>query len=215
MRRWIALVAGSLLYASAWAAGTVPASPHPPPAGLADLAEIPGIRLSIGYATSANFTGAPLPGYEAPGAWLLADAAAALARVNERLASDGLGLLVYDAYRPERASAAMVAWAERTGHADLLRDGYIAARSQHNHGRALDLTLCDLKTGAPLDMGGAWDTFSEVSHTANATGEAAANRAKLVAAMRAGGFANYSREWWHFTWTASDGPSLDVPYGPM
>ena len=78
------------------------------------------IRVDARYAGANNFTGAPLPGYDAPRALLRREAAAALGRVQARLRTGGLGLLVFDGYRPVRATLAMVDWAERTGRADLL-----------------------------------------------------------------------------------------------
>ncbi|MFO0637369.1 MAG: M15 family metallopeptidase [Nannocystaceae bacterium] len=72
----------------------------PPPVGLVDLrAALPQARFAIGYATADNFTGAPLPGYEAPGAWAHPALAAALVEVDRALVREGLGLLIYDAYR--------------------------------------------------------------------------------------------------------------------
>ncbi len=73
------------------------------------------IQVDLRYATANNFTGAPLPGYEAPRALLRREAAAALGRVQARLRADGLGLRIFDAYRPVRATIAMVDWAERSG----------------------------------------------------------------------------------------------------
>ncbi len=185
-----------------------------PPEGFVDLRMVPGLHLSIGYHTPQNFTGAPLAGYGAPGAWLIADAAASLERVHRSLADEGLGLLVFDAYRPIRGTLSMVAWAERTGQIALIDDGYIARRSGHNRGDTIDLTLCDRASGEALDMGTPWDTFEDAAHTANATGEAAANRAKLVAALAAEGWWNYPKEWWHFTRAQDPVPvHRDVPYG--
>ncbi len=161
------------------------------------------IRVDVRYAGPNNFTGAPLPGYDAPRAWLRREAAQALARVQGRLLKQGLSLLVFDGYRPVRATLAMVRWAERSGRRSLLNDGYIASRSRHNLGLAVDLTVVDRETGAPLNMGTAFDTFSEAAHTANAEGRVLANRRILVRAMEAEGFRNYEKEWWHF--------SLEVP----
>ena len=76
------------------------------------------IQVDARYAGPNNFTGAPLPGYEAPRALLRREAAAALARVQRRLRSGGLGLRVFDGYRPVRATQAMVAWTERVGRPD-------------------------------------------------------------------------------------------------
>ena len=161
------------------------------------------IRVDARYAGSNNFTGAPLPGYDAPRALLRREAARALTRVQDRLRKRGLSLLVYDGYRPVRATLAMVRWAERSGRRSLLNDGYIASRSRHNLGLAVDLTIVDPAVGAPLDMGTPFDTFSESAHTANAEGPVLTNRRILLRAMEAEGFRNYEKEWWHF--------SLDVP----
>lgn len=172
----------------------------------------PGIREDVRYATANNFTGAPLPGYETAAALLRPDAAAALARVQRRLARDGYGLLVWDAYRPVRATLGMVEWAERTGNEWVLDQGYVARRSNHNRGNTVDLTVVRLDTGAALDMGTPYDHFGVESHTANATGAVAANRRVLLDAMLAEGWRNYDQEWWHFT-HASDADFLDVPIG--
>ena len=167
------------------------------------------IRVDLRYATAANFTGAPLPGYEGNRAFLRRPAAAALGRVQKRLAPAGLGLLVYDAYRPVRATLAMVRWTERTKREHLVRDGYIASRSRHNLGLAIDLTLVDGATGAELPMGTAFDTFDSTAHTTNATGEAARNRQRLRAAMEAEGFTNYAQEWWHYSYSLPDPVRFD------
>jgi zinc D-Ala-D-Ala dipeptidase len=178
---------------------------------LTDILELaPGIVVELRYRTSDNFTGEPLPGYEANRALLRREAAAALADVARALADSGLGLKVFDAYRPVRATVAMVEWARRTGRQDLFRDGYISSRSRHNLGLAIDLTLIDLASGQELDMGTPYDTFSEAAHTANATGVAAANRARLVRAMSRAGFVNYQREWWHFSYSLPDAPRFDM-----
>ncbi len=161
----------------------------------------PGILVDMRYATANNFTGAPLPGYLANRAELRREAAAALARVQRSVRDRGLGLKVFDAYRPARATQAMVDWTERANRADLLRDGYIASRSRHNLGVAVDLTLIELATARELDMGTEFDTFSEAAHTANASGQVAANRQLLKLAMEREGFTNYDKEWWHFSFT--------------
>lgn len=175
---------------------------------LVDLAIIDkSIRLDARYATKANFTGEVLPGY-VPGRVLLRrDAALALARVEARLRRENHCLVVLDGYRPVEASAAMVRWAKVTGREDLLVDGYIAARSRHNQGIAVDVTLMDGGTGKVVDMGSAFDEFSAASHTDNATGKAREHRARLVEAMRAEGFENYAKEWWHFTYVGKVSPA--------
>jgi D-alanyl-D-alanine dipeptidase len=171
----------------------------------------PSLRIEVRYATPSNFTGAPLPGYEAPRVLLHRQVAAALVRVQRRLRPRGLGLLLYDGYRPVRATQAMVAWAERQGRQDLLEGGYIARRSRHNLGVAVDLTVIDLGSGVPLDMGTVFDEFSPAAHTTNATGEVLAHRRVLVEAMEAEGFRNLPEEWWHFSYEVPAARPLDVP----
>ena len=179
------------------------------------LVEVLGIDSSIvvdlRYATSNNFTGAPLPGYLANRAYLRREAAAALAGVQRGLRPQGLGIKIFDAYRPVRATLAMVDWTERVNRPDLLKDGYIASRSRHNLGLAIDLTLIELATRRELEMGTPFDTFSAAAHTANASGEAAANRQILKAAMEREGFLNYDQEWWHFSFNVPNPLRFDRP----
>lgn len=122
----------------------------------------------------------------------------------------------------------------------LFASGYIAAQSAHSTGTAIDLTLIRLPawtkppydTGAPygpctapasqrapddsLDMGTGFDCFDVKSHTSSGaiTAEQSSARRLLLAAMRAHGFKNYFREWWHFTYGAQPRQSYDVPIGP-
>ena len=171
----------------------------------------PTIVVDLRYATSNNFTGAPLPGYLANHAYLRREAASALARVQRDLRSQGLGVKIFDAYRPVRATLAMVDWTERVNRPELLKDGYIASRSRHNLGLAIDLTLIDLPCGKELEMGTPFDTFSAAAHTANAAGTAAANRQALKIAMEREGFVNYDQEWWHFSFNAPNPLRFDRP----
>lgn len=170
----------------------------------------PDIVVELRYATTNNFTGAPLPGYEGNRALLRREAAAALARVQDRLETEGLGLKVFDAYRPVRATMGMMDWTERVGQQDLVRDGYIASRSRHNLGLAIDLTLIDQATGRELEMGTPYDEFTAAAHTANADGEVAERRRTLVEAMESEGFTNYEQEWWHFSYPVPDPLRFDV-----
>lgn len=171
----------------------------------------PGIVVEARYATANNFTGAPLPGYHANRALLHREAASALARVQQRATREGIGLKVWDGYRPVRATLAMMEWTRRVGREDLVRDGYIAARSRHNLGLAVDLTLVSRATGGELAMGTPYDTFSAAAHTANAAGDVAANRQRLVRLMESEGFRNYPQEWWHFSFEAQPALRFDLP----
>jgi D-alanyl-D-alanine dipeptidase len=204
-----------LLTALACAPATIPARQAPPPnteelptvsdaaaeSLLVDVRALdPTIQVEMRYATTNNFTGAVIPGYEGNRAFLRREAAQALARAQRRAIDAGYTLRVYDAYRPVRATLAMVDWTQRVGREDLLRDGYIASRSRHNLGLAIDLTLIEHSSGRALAMGTAYDTFSAAAHTANATGDVARNRGLLKRFMEAEGFINYDKEWWHFSY---------------
>lgn len=162
------------------------------------------------YATANNFTGAVLPGYQARRAWAHHDVASALARANAALRPDGLGLKVFDGYRPVRATLAMVEWAGRTGRVDLLDDGYIARRSRHNLGVAVDVTLVDLETGVEIDMGTPYDTFDATAHTMNAEGDVLEHRLRLKTALEAEGFTNYPQEWWHYSYPVEGAVAFDL-----
>jgi zinc D-Ala-D-Ala dipeptidase len=169
----------------------------------------PSIQTDLRYATANNFTGAPLPGYEAPRALLRREAAAALGRVQARLRSNGLGLRVLDAYRPLRASRAMVEWAEQTGNRALIKKGYIPERSRHNLGASVDVTLVDLATGTEVIGTTAFDNFSGTPDTAAAASPALQYRKILVQAMESEGFNPFGRAWWHFNYPAEGAVPLD------
>lgn len=218
------IAAAGLIYAGLGGCGGQ-APPHPGQAdsltvlpdavaesALVDVRSLdPAIMVELRYATTNNFTGAVLPGYGAQRALLRREAAQALTRVEARLRTGGLGLRIWDAYRPVRATAAMVAWAERVGRTDLLDQEYIARRSRHNLGVAVDLTLVDLVTGTELDLGTPFDTFTEAAHTANAAGRVLRYRQILVKAMEAEGFQNYDNEWWHFSYALPGARPFDLP----
>lgn len=183
------------------------------PPNMVDLAEaIPTAIIVAGYHRADNFTGAPLPGYHARGAWLEREAASALVEVADALARDDLRLIIHDAYRPRSASEAMVAWARDNHRQDLLDDGWVARWSAHNRGRAIDLGLAD-RQGNALDMGSAWDQFDRTSFVRGVEGPPLERRLLLREAMVAAGFVPYEREWWHFGWRSdTDAPALDRPY---
>ena len=120
----------------------------------------PTILQDMRYAGSDNFTGARVPGYEAPECVLLRPAAEALKAVQAELRPKDLTLKVYDCYRPARAVAAFVAWAKEPDvpsakvvhypnlpKAALFPD-YIATRSGHSRGATADLTLVPIAAAA-------------------------------------------------------------------
>lgn len=175
---------------------------------------VPGLILDIRYAGNDNFVGRPIAGYRAPVCWLTIQATDALARAQAMVAPFGLGLKVFDCFRPQRAVDDFVAWAEDpadtrqkaqyypdVAKSDLFDLGYIASRSGHSRGSTIDVTLVDAATGAELDMGSDWDLFDPLSWPTSPVPdqEARANRALLQTTMRAAGFRPFDKEWWHFT----------------
>jgi D-alanyl-D-alanine dipeptidase len=181
-------------------------------AGLADVHRFaPGIRTELVYRTERNITGHPLPGYCQEWALLLEPVARDLGRVQRYLRRRRLGLLVLDAYRPARATRALVRWAERTGRGDLVGT-YIARRSNHNLGSAVDLTLVRLRDGRRLRLG-RFDALGPGAHTLDAHGRVLRNRLILKRAMERFGFTGYWREWWHFDHRVRGTRYLDLTLG--
>ena len=154
---------------------------------------IPGIALDIRYATTNNFTGTQV--YSIPKAFARVPVAEALKRIHEELDTQGLGLKIYDAYRPYRATVQFYETYEDTTYVASPYRG-----SRHNRGCAVDLTLVDRETGEELLMPTAYDDFTERAHADYPLeeGEAKANRDLLISIMEKHGFKVYRYEWWHF-----------------
>jgi len=183
--------------------------------GFVDAASVaPGLVVDMRYYGSDNFIGRRIAGYEAPVCLLTREAAAALGRVQTKLAAFGLGLKMFDCYRPQRAVADFVEWAKdlddqkrkaaqypNVDKSRLFELGYIAEKSGHSRGSTVDLTLVDLATRVEIDMGSGYDLFDTKSWPSDQTvgGQARANRLALQAAMTVEGFRPLKEEWWHFT----------------
>jgi zinc D-Ala-D-Ala dipeptidase len=183
--------------------------------GFVDISSLsPGIAIEVRYRTDNNFVGEPITGYDSPKIIMSTEAAFAITKIQEDLASSGLGLKIFDAYRPQQAVDHFVRWASdlddeamkqqyypQVEKANLFRDGYISARSGHSRGSTVDLTLIELTSGEELDMGSAWDFFDPISWpTSNlVSAEQKGNRNLLRDAMTKHGFRPLPEEWWHFT----------------
>ncbi|MBQ2212922.1 MAG: M15 family metallopeptidase, partial [Ruminococcus sp.] len=184
------------------------------PSGFVVLADhVPAIVQEIRYYSTYNFLGERVDGYEEPCAIATIEAARALKSVSNELYVQGYRLKVFDAYRPVCAVKQFVIWGlEDTDirmkpyfypeleKQDLFIKGYIAGRSSHSRGSAVDVTLFDMKTGKEVDMGSSFDLFSKVSHPdcRDITDEQYENRMTLQKAMIRGGFEPIDCEWWHF-----------------
>ena len=183
------------------------------PSTFAVLSGIQNVRLDIRYATSNNFMGRVVNGYNTAQCWMHLSGVVRLRRVIEHLSDSGLGLWIWDAYRPIRSTKDMVQWAESTGQDWIIEQGFIARDSRHNRGGAVDLSLYDKKTGQLLDMGTEWDHFGPESHIDGVKGIPLENRLYLRSLMIEAGFCSYDVEWWHFELpNAMELPSWDIPY---
>ena len=181
----------------------------PKPSDLVNLATVvPGIVLDIKYATDDNFTGKTV--YTQAACYLRRAAAEQLVAVQAELKTKGLGIKVFDGYRPYDVQGKF--W-------ELCPDPrYVAdpaKGSKHNRGAAIDLTLIDLKTGKELFMPSAFDDFTEKAHRTyeSMAPEAAANCKLLEDAMTKRGFTGLPTEWWHFDFDGwQDYPLLNVSF---
>ena len=182
-----------------------------------DLVEVtaldPTIRLDIRYATADNFLATPV--YRQARAFLQRPAAAALVRAHRSLAGGGLGLIVYDGYRPW--SVTWVFWQATPAHLhDFVADP--AKGSRHNRGCAVDVGLVRRADGAVVEMPGAYDEMTERSHAGYAGGTTMqrAHRDLLRRTMEAVGFTVLPEEWWHYDhrdWRLY--PIVNVPFADI
>jgi D-alanyl-D-alanine dipeptidase len=178
---------------------------------------VPGLVTDLRYSAANNFVGERIDGYLTDKPVLTREAAEALKAVQADLNRFGLGLKVFDAYRPRRAVLKFVEWAKdlndletRTVYYpnvpknELFAREYIADHSSHSRGSTVDVTIVALSEKQPpreLDMGTEFDFFDELSWPENLAPSAQqrANRALLRFVMQKHGFKTYEQEWWHFT----------------
>lgn len=165
-----------------------------PQKALVDLEEIiPGIVLDIRYATTNNFTKEKI--YNLAKAYARRPVAEALKKIQAELKLQGLGIKVFDAYRPYKATVKFY---------EVYRDTtYVASPyrgSRHNRGCAVDLTLIYLTSGEELKMPTGYDSFSKAAWPATPIDDPVIrkNRALLIQIMQKHGFRVNSSEWWHF-----------------
>ncbi len=178
---------------------------------------IPDLVLEMRYGGRHNFVGERIDGYVKDKCILTREAAQALKKVQEELKPFGLGIKVFDCYRPQMAVDRFVRWAADLSDTrmkaefypdvdkkNLFSDGYIAAKSSHSRGSTVDLTIVSLKKGegnAELDMGSGFDFFGPRSWPdyLNVGSGQRAHRMLLQKVMTDNGFQPYAQEWWHFT----------------
>lgn len=176
--------------------------------------EIPSIKMELKYVTKDNFVGTFVAGYYTNKGILTTQAVKALKKVQKELIKKDLSLIIYDAYRPQKAVNHFVRWAKsisdtltkqkyypNVAKKNLFKKGYIASHSRHSSGSTVDLSIISLKTGKALDMGSMYDYFGKKSwvNYTQLTKLQKKNRQLLQQVMLKHGFRNYPKEWWHFT----------------
>jgi D-alanyl-D-alanine dipeptidase len=181
----------------------------PAPAALVDVGRLaPTIRVELRYAKSDNFVHRAVYPPSAR-CYLRRPAAQRLRAVQQTLQRQGLGLKVFDCYRPLAVQRSL--WAV------VPDERYVAdpaKGSRHNRGAAVDLTLVDA-SGQELPMPTAYDAFSERAHRSFQQLPAAVleNRQRLEAAMVGQGFLPLPTEWWHFDDAQfADYPLTDISF---
>jgi D-alanyl-D-alanine dipeptidase len=162
----------------------------------------PHVVLDIRYATTNNFTGKKV--YDSANCLLRASTARKLSDAQRELEQSGLGLKVYDCYRPLAV--------QRKFWSLVPDERYVAnpaKGSRHNRGAAVDLTLVD-RNGQELPMPTAFDDFTDKAHRnyTQLPPEALKNRALLEQVMTRHGFVGLPTEWWHFD--DADWPSYPI-----
>jgi zinc D-Ala-D-Ala dipeptidase len=174
---------------------------------------IPNLQLDLKYATTSNFTKVKLY-KKATTTFLREEPAHALLKVQQQLNLQGLGLKIYDAYRPYSITKLM--W-------NLIKDERYVANpaygSGHNKGISVDLTIINLSTGIELNMGTNFDNFTDSAHhafTSKYNGTIISNRNLIKSTMLAVGFKALETEWWHYSWASSDKYDvLDFTFGEI
>ena len=183
----------------------------------ADLVELvtldKTIKLDVRYARTDNFVGKPV--YTEARAFLQKPAAKALLRVHKKLKKQGLGLVIFDGYRPW--SVTKLFW-EVTPEDKRKFVANPKTGSKHNRGCAVDLSLYDLKTGKLVDMPSDYDEFSEraAPDYKGGTEEQRRNRDLLRKMMEAEGFVVNQNEWWHFDYKDwAEYAIYDIPFSDI
>ncbi len=154
---------------------------------------VPDLVLDIRYATTNNFTSERI--YNLARAYARKPVAEALKMIQADLRKQGLGIKIFDAYRPYKAT---VKFYEVYHDTTYVASPYRGSR--HNRGCALDLTVIDLKSGQELKMPTGYDSFQKAAwpSTPVSDPEIRKNRTLLINAMEKHGFKVNGSEWWHF-----------------
>jgi len=172
---------------------------------------IPNIVYDLKYASDKNFTHRNLYPAKTSYTFLRLSAVKALAEVQKELNANGLGLKIFDAYRPYSVTEKFWEW--------ILNEKYVAdpkKASGHNRGLSLDVTLIYQHNGKEVTMPSGFDNFSDTAHHSfmNIPFEAMQNRKLLKDVMEKYGFQKFETEWWHYSWPDEKNyyDAMDIPF---
>jgi D-alanyl-D-alanine dipeptidase len=186
----------TILFSAAFAQNGPPKEENKREADLVELIKLSkSIKLDIRYATADNFVGRKV--YPEARAFLQRPAAEAVVRVHKKLKKKGLGLVIFDGYRPWTITKLF--W-EVTPQDKRKFVANPEKGSKHNRGCAVDLSIFNRKTGELVPMPSGYDEFTERASPdyAGGTDEERANRDMLRRMMEEEGFTVNPNEWWHF-----------------
>ena len=176
--------------------------------------KIPDLEIDLRYAKKNNFVGQKIDGYTTEKAILSTKTAEALFAAQQEFGRMGLGLKLFDGYRPQRAVDHFVRWAKipsdtlmkaqfypNIPKSELFKKHYISTYSGHSRGSSIDVTLIDFNTCEELDMGSTYDFFGKISNLdyQDLNAKQRSNRELIQRIMIKYGFRPYAQEWWHFT----------------
>jgi D-alanyl-D-alanine dipeptidase len=169
---------------------------------------IPNIKLDIRYATKNNF--AKIAVYKQAKAFARLPVVEALRNVQNELNKSGIGLKIFDGYRPYSVTVKFYELASDKSFVANPKDG-----SRHNRGCAIDLTLINLKTGKELEMPTPYDSFAPeaAANFDKLSEQVLKNRTLLINTMEKNGFKVLSNEWWHFDFDGwKNFELMDIPF---
>ena len=169
---------------------------------------IPNIKLDIRYASKNNFAKKAV--YKQARAFARLPVVEALRNVQNELNESGIGLKIFDGYRPYRVTVDFYEIASDKSFVANPRDG-----SRHNRGCAIDLTLINLKTGKELEMPTPYDSFAPeaAADFNNLSEQVIRNRELLIKTMEKNGFKVLNNEWWHFDFNGwKNFELMDIPF---
>ncbi len=155
---------------------------------------LPEIQVELKYATTDNFTAQVI--YDFEECYLRYGTLAKLTAVQADLQQLGLGLKIWDAFRPVSAQYALWEVCPDKRFVADPRKGF----SDHSRGNTVDVTLVDSQ-GREVVMPTGFDDFSKLADRdySDCPADAANNAILLEILMEKHGFSGYKGEWWHFT----------------